>query len=679
VSSSAISYSTVEPRQITSKGKAAPQLGRMRAGAPRLGGLGLGGIGATAGASSSSNSQMRRKKSSKRAQPASPPIVRSESTLFPHNNLPSTTVTTIIPSNERPFLYPELARTTARAGAFVLDRPALDSLPQQYDDDSSPPSSPDLSDRSNNRSSVIKMAESFERADHSSDDERNFGGRLGRLQDALAGELSSDESFRSAGSDRIRSDRSIEPGLVEEHTHISPVQIRALRTSTPPTVDRSIQSPLTLLTTPPISLRHLQPQQPSPQSILVDHLRAQRTSDSPESFFLSLENHYRGSTEDPNATDSATTTESTGPRTPPLSPSLSPSSSMSPHMHARLLQDEGAVQDARFAADVERMQPLIEKLGPNLASTGIEMTRQVSDTRSFDSAMSDHMAVTLPLSLTRRSPALSATSVFGTARSRGPPPPRPKRLQRPTLETNNSSSSSVEIGGGSGSGTGSFGSDFSNLTRTRGLFATGDDIEDDGGGGGSAGVRDISRGEYRDGGQYNYQTSSYLASRVASSPGGIGSGSQPPLASSTRSYPPSRLAPSTGSSAPFPQPPASPRDKLSSPPTPAHSVLLPSVPLLDGSPYSPTLSNMSYSPPVTSYASTATTFSSSSSVTLSREISIEPVTGRSSESMSPDLDLQQSVSFLFLLQLHSTDNLISSYQIEESDTITHRPCSGRCI
>lgn len=534
----------------------------MRAGAPRLGGLGLGGVGATV-----SGAAARKRKSSKPITPSK--STTPESTLFPPNNLPSTTVTTILPPNERPFLSPELAVTTPRAGAFALDRRTPEVIPQPrpIDDDDDELDIPDSPAFSDNSETIGNLRVESTRLSEASDEEGEFQGGLDRLQEALAGDLSSDESFVSMqggttgeieAESTLGHDDFVEMEEIAVSPLPSPVELpRTPRPSTPAPVTR-LRTVVTPISTA-ISAAPVENAQPSPQSVLVDHLLSQRTSNSPESFFLSLENHYRSSGSS-NAT-SATTTDSNGPRTPPLSP-FSSSSQI-----ATIIEDESS-REIRFAADIERMQPLIDKLGSNIASSGIDMSRQPSDTRSFDSALTASLPTTLPLTVSRRSPVLSrANSALSAPRARGPPPPRPKRMRRP-IDTDAMALVGVEFDGPrrTPESTGVFGSDY--VTRQRGLFTSGDDIEDDGGGGGSAGARPASSRSVR----YDYSASSYVSSGSRSSEGSRSNSNGSNSNASTPPLPSSAPASSTSTLIPeqlvlkTPTPPLRVKAKIATPP-----------------------------------------------------------------------------------------------------------------
>ncbi|GAA5958696.1 hypothetical protein JCM21900_001557 [Sporobolomyces salmonicolor] len=101
-------------------GKPAQNVPRLRQGAPRLGGLGLGGI--TSGPPPTSPSP-----EAKRAHTASdPPPPGSASSTRSSGPPPASTRKLQETLPARPFLSPELARPTPRAGAFALDRAAPD-------------------------------------------------------------------------------------------------------------------------------------------------------------------------------------------------------------------------------------------------------------------------------------------------------------------------------------------------------------------------------------------------------------------------------------------------------------------------------------------------------------------------------------------------------------------------
>ncbi|GAA5899019.1 hypothetical protein JCM5296_006987 [Sporobolomyces johnsonii] len=106
-------------------GRPAQNVPRMRQGAPRLGGLGLGGIASGPPTSTSPEANKRNP-----PRPPGSPSFRSVSPTSSNGPAPSSTIKLQGTLPERPFLSPELGRPTPRAGAFALDRAVPDGMPR---------------------------------------------------------------------------------------------------------------------------------------------------------------------------------------------------------------------------------------------------------------------------------------------------------------------------------------------------------------------------------------------------------------------------------------------------------------------------------------------------------------------------------------------------------------------
>ncbi|GAA5903919.1 uncharacterized protein JCM6883_002027 [Sporobolomyces salmoneus] len=128
------------PSTVFLHGRPAPVVGKMRQGAPRLGGLGLGGIvESTPSAPPPPPLPARRQPvSSPSLPPAVPAASRSSASSrsgSPGDARPQTPNSAKLDSNggggnlpQRPFLSPEMDKPVAREGAFALDRPKVEDV-----------------------------------------------------------------------------------------------------------------------------------------------------------------------------------------------------------------------------------------------------------------------------------------------------------------------------------------------------------------------------------------------------------------------------------------------------------------------------------------------------------------------------------------------------------------------
>ncbi|GAA5941126.1 uncharacterized protein JCM15063_000654 [Sporobolomyces koalae] len=129
-------------------GRPAPVVSKMRQGAPRLGGLGLGGIVEPSSHTPPplparklppSNAMASTPAVGPRAIPPVPAASKPASgTEIRAPNLPPSTTANFDPSAglpQRPFLSPEMDKPTAREGAFALDRPKFEDVLKRTSDD----------------------------------------------------------------------------------------------------------------------------------------------------------------------------------------------------------------------------------------------------------------------------------------------------------------------------------------------------------------------------------------------------------------------------------------------------------------------------------------------------------------------------------------------------------------
>lgn len=490
-----------------SNGRPSVTTGRMRGGAPRLGGLGLGGLAnqatepsraaVSSRPQSSSSQKVRRKPIAQRLSDNFPAREPPAVSPFPalSNSTSTVDVTSLPPmprlvskksmSNiERPFLSAELPVTTVRTSAFALDRPVPDSglrsTPPAVDVPESPfPSGYRLLARQESDDSLTRTMD----APLPEESEKGFG----LLQAALAEEMPAKEVSRTP-----------KPSQSESDVPSSPMD------PTPPTARPTFESDQFQFQDDEMELLASTPMPPlSPQFnphplILTQSLARSSSSSSEDSATSPATVHpYRTSTSS-NATSD--TTDSVGPRTPPPASPL--------HRYAssplvRIADDEGA------DTPIER-QP-----SKTVVDGSSRMSRSISDDSSADSFRSGTsetsavcqvaLHVALPLPPTSRA---HATGSPAGNRSRGPPPPRPKRLRLPTSDV---VAPAVAIAGAAGV-----------AVRTRGVFDDGRDIEDDGGGGGGAGASlgPPSRGFYQPGsGQSSNGSSEAGLSRPSSRTG----------------------------------------------------------------------------------------------------------------------------------------------------------------
>ena len=357
---------------------------------------------------------------------------------------------------ERPFLSPEMPVTTARIGAFALDRPVPASVIRAPT--VALPDSPPLKDRislDERRSSIGSIAvhpDDVHDTQYGHEEEEE--GSFGLLQAALAeGTRQSTSAPLLVTPETDQGNRSFPSSPMDP----TPPTSRP-RFATPPQSDDDDEEQVFASPSSILSIAA-----PTPVSVILapEFVEFSSSEDSP----VTSDHPYRSSTSSHNASD---TTDSAEPRTPP--PVLRQvGSPLVRIVSAEAIEfvptsEQEIIQD-REEVDVE------EKMSrsSSISSFGSDQ----STASIIQVATASHISIPPPRS--------------SSARNRGPTPPRPKRMRMPAIN------SIVEPVAVEGFARGEV------PVRSRALFADGEDIEDDGGGGGGAGAysTDPTRSVYR--------------------------------------------------------------------------------------------------------------------------------------------------------------------------------------
>lgn len=449
-----------ESRQGGQNGRPAP--GSRRNGTPRLGGLGLGGVGLSSPPGSPARSKAP--PPSRPNYPFPPPPQPSTSSangnrtsstrdssselVRPEHFDPSSTSPPTFPSrvppnpfpdvnsiNQRPFLSPEMAKPTLRAGAFALDRPVPDGRSTTTTTTVEPPSSPTSPNSSTFDSSAenSKAIPVRQRVDSTSSLQATVanGELFGGLQATLEGEEGGQEEEEKeellveGGKDRHRDEDEDEDDDLETTCAPQSVEVdddlasAPSPTLSPPSPEAPLPPSLTsfapppLPSTPPRPVSSALPSTPEAAPLLVEtasqtpiHIRGTSLIDTlPQEDVPVLQAADRTST----GSSATGTTNSSGPATPPVLLDSAPIVQLAevPHLIART--------DPAFSTF-----PLVAKIRTVDRRRGsVDSSVEADDSEGA----SFYNEPTRPLDLANRLPS----------RTRGPPPPRPKRLRAPVV------------------------------------------------------------------------------------------------------------------------------------------------------------------------------------------------------------------------------------------------------
>ncbi|ORY72220.1 hypothetical protein BCR35DRAFT_307774 [Leucosporidium creatinivorum] len=354
--------------------------GRTRQGAPRLGGLGLGGIQSSPSPFPSPPASNSPKK--KPAPPSqveyttpNPPLCKHESAVV-----------------GRPFLSPEMEKPTLREGAFALDRPVPDlgtsTTPPPSEElptpDSpspqpspflglSPPTSPTL-----DRLGALSAHDQVNGKEGGEDEHQEGFGMMDEVLGLVEAELMGQEGqveMSSEGESESESEEEEDSSLASD----SEEEEEIIDSKLPPTV--------------PVETRA---RSPSPRPSVA-------SLDSFHSLATPLEN-------DVESSDSEMSID--GPQTPP--PSIPPT-----------LGAEAVVLVEEPTRSIDEVL-LSNVSGAKAETPTLAMERQPSNTISDSSSASSDLAPPSP-----RSANMSRATSRSTSRGRAPPPPRPPRARRP--------------------------------------------------------------------------------------------------------------------------------------------------------------------------------------------------------------------------------------------------------
>ena len=499
-------------RPIISNGKPTVPAGRMRGGAPRLGGLGLGGLAnqqtaprraapIPASRSSSSVHKVRRKATPSarypddfpvRPPPAFPPpsptssqqeeLLQRREVLVDWSAPTQVHMKRSLSSVERPFLSPEMPVTTARVGAFALDRvdrpvPASSMRAPTVALPDSPPTK-ERKSLDERRSSIGSIAVHPDDEHDSQYGQEEEEGSFGLLQAALA------EGSRQSSASLLVTPETDQGNRSFPSSPMDPTPPTSRpRFATPPQSDDDDEEQVFAS---PASFASLIAPSPIPVRIAPESSGFSSSEESP----LSPE-HYRSSTSSNNASD---TTDSGGPRTPPP-------------VHRQI----GSPLVRIISAETIEFVPTTEQ---EIIQDREETDDKMSRSSSISSFGSDQSSVSVMQVATASHISIPPPRSSSSTRNRGPTPPRPKRMRMPAINSIVEPVAAEGLLGGEVP------------VRSRGLFADGEDIEDDGGGGGGAGAYSTTstRSAYRSSVVSSNSTTPSTLSRNAS----VGKSADPP-------------------------------------------------------------------------------------------------------------------------------------------------------
>lgn len=395
------------PRPIipssTQKKLSSQALPRMRQGAPRLGGLGLGGISAA----SSSSSSFRPLPS----PPASPTRNPAPASALPKQDIAAPSHHTQSAAVERPFLSPEMERPPIREGAFALDRPVPElqssnssrsATPPSAHDYPSPEPSPSLDLSPPTSPSMDHLGVLARAVDGTGDgaaepEQEQVSGMLDEVLGMVEAELGTVERGDVGASSSTEEDTSSEDDSENSLSEAEEEEPLRMVETEAESVEPTSLPAVGVTTTPESS-----PRAPSVASMV--------SADSFHSLAPPQEL-------EPESSDSEESSE--GPLTPPA-----PAATALPAKAAAVLED----QPSRSIDEVLLSEPVVVTV---VEEPLILATAQQSSTELGESSPD----LTPP---SPRSINMSRTTSRSTSRGRAPPPPRPPRARRPPGSSNSS-------------------------------------------------------------------------------------------------------------------------------------------------------------------------------------------------------------------------------------------------